>query len=867
MTRLTAATTLYLRLFGWFSLRNLRVHLLRSMTVLLGIALGAAVFTSVRLAVHATVASFTRSMDLMAGAADVTLERPGGRLPDTLVVPLLNHPAVDTASPVLSAYVRADGNKDPFLLIGIDPILDRNLRTWQTRMRSRESDTDWSDLIGTPQTIIVGQQLAKQFQWKKGQGITLATTVKTSPFRIIGILDAQGLALVEGGRIALCDIATFQEITGLFGLVDRIDVKFRPDAPQQMRSTLDGLLPAGVEINAPSDRKETGKGMIVAYQYSLTFLSFISLFVGMFLVYSLVALNVAARRHELAVLRSMGATQRMLFCLFVGEGVFVGIVGWLLALPVSSLLVRHLLTAVSQTVSMLFVRVKVDQLALDPWEILLSFGATLIVAVLAALQPAREAVRVAPREALDIEPTAAIRPTVTRNMALAGLLFLAPAWPISQLPSIPSVSLPGYTAALLIFVGFALMAPLGLQYAGRSLAPVLLRIGGPPAHLAAGYLRQSSIQTAISVGALITAVALFTALVIMIHSFRNTVDLWVEQSIAGDLYVRSKLSELNRFRDPLPPSVKEAVRNLEGVAERVPMRRLTLHIDGRPHLFEAMNYATYARRSTFIWMGGDKTRIEADLIDGKGVAVSEVFSSTTGLKAGDRYRVNIGDIDLDVPIVGVFRDYRTRGGAVYYSLDHYQARFGDNAWSGVQINFDPEAPDISGHMARVKSVLLACCDDAIEMMEGEKLRTAILDIFDDTFAITTVLLIIALVVAALGIATTLAVMVLQRSRQLNTIRAIGGSQHQLRSMILWEAALIVLAGQAAGLLCGFALSYLLIFVVNLQSFGWTFLYRVDWHGLVVALPLIFFSSLLAALPAVRQAQQSSPAVLLRGGAP
>ncbi len=867
MMRLVAEYFLYLRLFRWFSLRNLRVHLIRSLTVLLGIALGAAVFTSVRMAVYATVDSFSRSMDLVAGAADITLVRPGGRLPDHLVARLLNHPLVETASPVLTAYVRADGSKNPFLLIGIDPILDRDLRSWQTRIRSNESDSDWADLIGTPNTVVIGQQLAQQLNRAPGERLTLSTTARTVSLTVIDILDAQGLALVEGGRIALCDIATFQEITGLFGLTDRIDIKFRPDAPPSARGSLGEVLPAGVVINAPSDRKEAGKGMIVAYKYSLTFLSFISLFVGMFLVYSLMALNVAARRHELAVLRSMGATRRMVFYLIVGEGALIGLAGWLLALPVSSLLVRHLLAAVSQTVSMLFVRVEVDQLVLNPWEMALSFFATLAVAILAALQPAREAVGVAPREAMDIEPTAAIRPAVTRKMALTGLMVLVPVWPVSQLPSIPSVSLPGYTAALLLFIGFALMAPLGLRSAGRSLAPLLQRIGGPPAHMAAGYLRQSSIQTAISVGALITAVALFTALVIMIHSFRNTVALWVEQSIAGDLYVRTKLSELNQFRDPLPPSVKTAVLNLEGVAEHVPMRRLTLHIDGRPHLFEAMNYATYARRSAFIWMGGNPSRIEADLIAGKGVVVSEVFANTTGLGLGDRYRVAISDRSLDLPILGVFRDYRTRGGAVYYSLAHYQQQFGDEAWSGVQVNFDLQAADMNDHLARAKSALFACCGDAIEMMEGEKLRSAILEIFDDTFAITTVLLIIALVVAALGIATTLAVMVLQRSRQLNTIRAVGGSQTQLRRMILWEAALIVLAGQAAGLLCGFALSYLLIFVVNQQSFGWTFLYGVDWRGLLIALPLIFVSALFSALPAVRQAQRSSPAELLRGGGP
>jgi putative ABC transport system permease protein len=83
-------------------------------------------------------------------------------------------------------------------------------------------------------------------------------------------------------------------------------------------------------------------------------------------------------------------------------------------------------------------------------------------------------------------------------------------------------------------------------------------------------------------------------------------------------------------------------------------------------------------------------------------------------------------------------------------------------------------------------------------------------------------------------------------------------------MILWEAGLIVVSGQAAGLVCGFLLSYLLIFVVNLQSFGWTFYYQVDWLTLSVAIPLIFAAALLAALPAVKMALSGSPAVLLRG---
>ena len=854
-----------LRLFVWFSLRHLRNHPIRAVAVLLGIALGAAVFTSVRLSVHATLDAFSSSMDRITGSSDICIVQPGGRVPDTLVAKLMRHPAVDRASPMLTTYVQPEGLESPFLLIGLDPILDRGLHDWQTQSTGKDRAADWTGLITRPYTLLIGKKLSEAFGWRINGQISLTHPTRTAEFKVLGILESKGLALVEGGRIALCDIATFQEFTGLFGQADRIDLKLGPNPSAGIRTQLQSLLPTSVVMQAPTQTRETGQGMIRAYQVSLTFLSFISLFVGMFLVYSLVALGAAARRRELAAMRATGAARGLIFGLFMGEGALVGLTGWLLSLPISSLLVPYLLPGVSRTVSELFVRVHVEGLTLSAWEVLLSLGVTFTAAVLAALQPAREAMRVPPREALEVAPTSLLQPQSVRRMAIMGAGLLAVVYPVSRLPSLPAVSLPGYLAALLLFVGFSLLAPGLLRQFGRLLAPRLLHRRDPSAFLAASYLRQSGVQTAVSVGALITAVALFTSLVVMIHSFRSTVALWVQQSLAGDLYIRPKLDALNHHRNRLPQKAVDAVLGLSGPVARSPMRRMELHVAGHLHLFEAIDHAAYTRRNHYIWMGGDIPQIKADLIAGKGVAVSEVFSNQTGLTPGDRYAVTIAGKRLDLPILGVFRDYRTQGGIVVYSLSHYQQRFGDESWSGVQVNFDDAEVNLRKNLDHVKATLLACCGDTLEMTEGVSLRREILQIFDETFAITTVLLLIALVVAALGIATTLVVLILQRQIQINTIRAMGASVGQLRRMIVWEASLIVMAGEAAGLVCGFILSVLLIFVVNRQSFGWTFLFRVDWPSLLWALPLIFMAALLAALPAVNLALSSSPAMLLRGG--
>jgi putative ABC transport system permease protein len=151
----------------------------------------------------------------------------------------------------------------------------------------------------------------------------------------------------------------------------------------------------------------------------------------------------------------------------------------------------------------------------------------------------------------------------------------------------------------------------------------------------------------------------------------------------------------------------------------------------------------------------------------------------------------------------------------------------------------------------------------VNIIEGNRLRRAVLRIFDETFAITTVLLFIALVIAALGITTTLTVLVLERTRQLNTLFAVGAGFGQIRTMIFWEAVFMVFVGELAGIVCGFILSYILVYVINMQSFGWTFLYSVDWAALGMSLPLIILTALAAALPAIRLVFRQPPSTLLR----
>jgi len=854
----------FFKFFIWFSLRNMRKHPGRALTVLFGIALGAAVFTSVRLSIHASLDSFTKSMDLIAGRADRVLSRPGGRVPEELIPGVLRHPAVKSASALLSTYVRpARQGADPFLLIGFDPILDRPLRTWQTHGADKQQADFWLDLLKYPATMIVSKPLADRYQWQRGTIIPLEHAQQTAAFRIAGILDPQGLAMVEGGRVALTDIATFQEFTGTYGMVDRIDLQLNPAAADRELADLRGILPESIVLSSPSATKESGRGMIRAYQLNLSILSFASLFVGMFLVYSLVALNAASRRHELAVLRSTGASSYLLLLIFLAEGALFGLLGWVLAMPISSILVKYLLHGVSQTISTLFVRVQVDTLSLSIWEIVLSFAVTVFISVVAALQPAREAMLVSPKEALEISQHGMQARKSPRKLALGGLICISLVLPLSLLPGVLGIPLPGYLAILLLIVGFALLAPWFLTRLGRVLSPVLHRAAGTPAYLAGRYIRDSGSRTAVSVGALITAVALFASLVIMIFSFRQTVEVWTYQTVSGDLFLTPKLNEVNEFRHPISAEAMAWFRTMDSPVEIVPNRRYFLKYEKFPFEFEILDLSVFFRYADFFWMTGDPENIRPRLKRGEGVGVSEVFSNRTGLTVGDMFRARIEDSLVELPVLAVVRDFRTQGGVVFYSLAHFKARYHDPHWSGLRFFFQDRYQDLDRAVAGLRKRIIGRWGDRLEMISGRDLRDGILRVFDETFAVTTVLLLIALVIAALGITTTLTVMVLERSRQLNTLFAVGASFGQIRKMIFWEAAFMVVAGEVAGIVCGFILSYLLVYVINRQSFGWTFLYGVDWWALGMSLPLIIITALAAALPAIRMVFRQPPATLLR----
>lgn len=852
-----------IRLLKLFSLRHLAKDPWRTITVTVGIAVGVSVFLSIRLAVNASIESFSRSMDRLAGKAEYTILSDGAGVPESLFAKLSTHRAIRHATPVLSAYVRfKDRTEEPFLLLGIDPLSDIGFR--ETRWLGEDRAERWKilvELLAEPFTLIASKGLAASLNLIVDDEVKVLHGHNIRSFRVIALLGDSGVGLAEGGKIAVCDLATAQEFLNRLGVVNRIDLVLRSWAGSAELASIREFLPKACKLVRPSETKETSLAMVKAYRMNLSVLSFVSLFVGMFLVFSVVSINAARRRHETAVLLSLGSESKKIFFMFLGEGTFFGLAGWVIGFPLSIFLARRLVHVVSATITNLFVRVEVERMILSPEEIMVSFVMTLAVSLIAAYIPARETASIPPREAMSPETFERSRRIRAPRLALTGLVLIGLSLPTSMLPAVREIPAGGYAAIFMIFVGFTLLAPSVLLLLGRYTPVVMRKVFGEPGHLAASYLGGAISRTSIAVGALITAIALFIGVSIMVSSFRNTVGTWVEQNIVGDLFARPDASEINQYQVWMAPKVVHYLERHPAVQGGYFYRRVLLEDKGGQFLLEAGRIDVLWRHGRFLLMGGNENKIMQRLIQGNGVIVSEVYATRRGLRKGDRLALVFGGIRHTWEVLAIYRDYRTGRGVVYIDLRTFQEVYKDQRVGGVNLFLKPGKDP-----QRVRSDLLKHfgAQYALSIAIGRDLRKNILMVFDETFSITYVLMFIALFVAALGVATTLSLLIRERRRQLGLIMAVGGSPRQVRLMVVLEALLMGGAGHIVGVGCGLVLSYLLIFVVNKQSFGWTFLYEVPpWTGFI-SFVLILLTAVLAAIPPANAASRISLAELLKG---
>ena len=832
--------------------RHLRYHKGRTFLSMVGIALGVAVFVSVQTAIYTAIESFNASVDHVSGKANLQVTSFGRGFSEEVYLKVKKVPGIKAATPVIQYVSKMDEPiGEPLYLLGIDVFSDRPFREYQFH----ETDDEGLLFLKTPNSIAITEKLANRHGLKRGQKITLIVGSKKVTLTITNLLKMEGPANSLEGNFGLIDIASAQEALEKVGLIDRIDVII--DKSQPMEATereLKKVIPPGVEVRRSDTRSGQIEKMVSAFHLNLTALSFISLIVGMFLIYNAISVSVIQRRREIGILRSIGLTRPQVLGLFIGEAAWIGCLGSLVGIGLGIGLAKLMLYLVSRTITALYILVKAEHLLISPSILMAGFGMGVFASVLSSIGPAREASKIAPKEALALGTLETKIRTRLGHFSLIGVgllilsLILALQRPISHRPIF------GFLAALLILIGVSFLIPSVTTFLNRLLAPLLHRLFGSEGKLASRYLHDSMARTAITIAALMTALSMLISISIMILSFRKTVDLWVEQSINGDVFIFPGSYSITGYSALLPLEVSRALPSLPGVKAVDSFRALEVEYQGQPALIAAVDGQVFLNMKVIRFTRGNSRAILRQFAEGQAILVTESFSLRHHVKAGDRIKLNTPQGEREFLVSGVFYDYSSDWGMVLLEKKLFQSLWKDETIHSAGIYLKEGVSQEA-----FKEVIRERYSKPYRLfvVSHRQLRKEVLKIFDQTFAITYALEFIAIIVAILGIVNSLNALIIERQRDIGIVRAVGAFQRQIQKTTLIEAGMIGFFSHILGLLCGFLLSVLLIYVINKQSFGWTIQFSIPLRSLIESWLIVMITSIGAGfIPARRAAKMN-----------
>lgn len=710
---------------------------------------------------------------------------------------------------------------------------------------------DSIDFSGIHNPILVGAGMG----WRKGQVVRLLINDRMQEFTVAGVLPQQTTGWNENDAI-VADIGLAQLVTRKEGRLDSILVT-TPNygSLDRWERLLREKLPAPVTLERSGARTDENRKMLAAFRWNLRVLSYISLVVGAFLIYNTIAVSVVRRRAEIGILRALGLTKAGVLIGFLMEAAAFGLVGGMAGLGLGRVLALGAVRLIGGTVQGLYVSSRPGPIEFTLYSVVSALALAIGMSIGAALAPALEASRVPPTEAMARGRREYVtRLHVKRDLLIAVALGAASVVSALQQP-VASRPLFGYLSAVLMIAAAALTIPPGVAFTSRVLNRLVERALGVEGLLALRGLSTSLSRTSVLVGALATAVAMLSSVGIMVGSFRETVALWMDSQLKADFYLRPAGSSAADRHPTMAPAVADEIEAIPGVAAVDRFRVYPIAYGGLPASLGGGETKTVeAESATRFLPGEDRARILNELPRGDNVIVSEPFANKHHLRAGDSIRLALGERVCAFRVLGIYYDYSTERGFVVMDRQTLLKYLPDPAASSLAVYLKPGAD-----AARVRAgIERAIGSRGILLLTDSKLRHDALVIFDRTFQITWALEVVAIAVAVMGIAGALLALVIDRSRQFALLRFLGADKTQIRKIILAEAGLLGLFSTGIGTVLGTALSLVLIYVINKQSFGWTIQFHFPLALLIAALAGVNVSTLLAGLYPARTATRLDP---------
>lgn len=784
--------------------RNLLRHPWRSLATVLGIGLGiAAVLTT--LSVGDNVEANLRStLQAAAGKADLVVT-PGasGRLvfpAEPVLGEVASYPGVAAAYPVLNTRAEPERGVEEFERSAI-PGVDSGFQV-QGRVTEAAEDLPVELSAGSlPRAGTNGIAVADGFAALRGievgDVVPFLFAAGRAELTVTGLLDdGVGAASTNGGRVGVMHISDVQELVNLRGRVSLIEVLVA-EAGQvdEVREGLQALVGDDLAVTLPAVTGDFAAGFTETLQSGLSVLAATLLALGAFLAYNTFMASVVERTREHALLRTIALTRRAVMRLALYEALALAALG-IVAGVLLGLLLSYVVTALNAAT----LGFEFRTLVVPVRSVLLASVLGVFAALVAGVLPAWSASRTAPMAAVQ-RP----EPAPDRRLVWLGAALMLVGAGLALVPFSPFAALVAVCVALaLFFAGVSLAAPGLLGPVLRLLRPALLRLFGAPGRLAVSFAERNAPRNGVAIGTVVVGTGLVIGVGSMVASINDAIASWMDTTVVGDLYVTTPVSFPADFaaRAEAVPGVDVAsgvgIRLVRFRSEEQPRGRSIAVVLADPERFDPESGFGSLQ---YIPGHGDPVSGHAALERGDAVLVSNTMLDRHGFDVGDTIALRTSRGFEEFPVAGVIVDFTGGGESVLASIERLPD-FGGGTPDLFILTVDPgEDP------AAVRERLLEEFPDLyLDATLNVDYRRNVLRITDQAFATTRVLLVIALIVAVLGVANTLGMNLVSRGHEIAVLRTIGLTRAGLRRLVVAEGIVITAIGGAVGAAFGLLLA-------------------------------------------------------------
>ena len=836
-----------IRVWTRFVIAEVRQGKTLAILAVLGVALGVASVLSIQILSASALSAFRGSAKAVSGDSDFTIVGNTPTLPESLLIAVWGTPGVTSAWPVCQTSVAVEGVPALRLdILGVDVL---SPGPWPVNADRAPGDALRDSLaarLSIPGWVAVSSALAREHKWTVGDSIRVSQGSAVRMLHIGSLIDFSSVSPLASRRLAVMDIASAQDLFGARGRISQIEVGLVEGASRKdVVARVASRLGSRARIVTPEARERNVSSLLAAFRLNLTALSLVSLLVGLFLVHESVQASLVRRRTDFGVLRSLGATRRQVALMLLAESALMGVVGMAIGLPLGRLAASLAVKPVSATLTNVYLVNEIEHLRIGAPLYLLAALVGIGGALLGGLGPSLD---MASRDARTLLFPFALHERAGRlasRLAIAGLALLA-LGALWFLALGHLIRVGGFVLALVVLLALPLFVPRLVQWMGRR------RLGG-------GFGWSYSLRTmalrlhtaSFAVAALSIAVSMLVAITLLVGSFRKTLETWVATTLTADVYITSESWARGAGEAALDEALVTELSTRPEVDEAETLKQTRLWLDGSEITISGVGFAPSLRALRIPLRSGNPAGALSNIRDEGWSMISEPLARKRHLGVGDSLQVATEWGRFTLPIAAVSYDYSSDAGVVVVSAATLEHLAGPSPITNIALFLKP---GVSGD--KTIDILRAhYANRPLLIRSNADLRREIFHIFDQTFAVTRLLQVMALLVAALGISLALLVIARERRSELALYRAMGALRGQLVPLLLYEALSMGVLGWIVGSAGGIALAMLLVHVVNPAYFGWTIRSSWPWPELAQEAFTILLAAVLAGLPVALRASR------------